>query len=415
MYQEKTAHNKTLLMRRLVNHKLRSGMSITEHASQFQDLVNQLGAADWVLKDEEQAILLLSSLPDNWETLVVTLSNSDPSGKVTMEMVSDALMNEEARRKEVGTAQSFALVSENKERGRGRTGGRGRGRGRGRHSQSRGRSQDRGKSRDRGKSQERGKSSNTWFKGYCNHCNYYGHKRSDCRRFLREQLESSQNPSRENGETMVTITQDVALVTYEEEAWLHVGTHDDEWVIDSAASYHSTPNRDLFTTYKPGDHGTVKMGNTIFSSIADIGDVHLKTNVGCTLVLKDVRHVPELRLNLISVRALDAQGYDSQFKNGTWKLLKGAMVVARGQLYGTLYKSHAKLLQPSLNAVEEEISPNLWHRRLGHMSEKGLATLAKKESISIAKDVALDPCEYCLFGKQHRVSLAPQERTALSC
>lgn len=241
MYQEKTAHNKTLLMRRLVNHKLRSGMSITEHASQFQDLVNQLGAADWVLKDEEQAILLLSSLPDNWETLVVTLSNSDPSGKVTMEMVSDALMNEEARRKEVGTAQSFALVSENKERGRGRTGGRGRGRGRGRHSQSRGRSQDRGKSRDRGKSQERGKSSNTWFKGYCNHCNYYGHKRSDCRRFLREQLESSQNPSRENGETMVTITQDVALVTYEEEAWLHVGTHDDEWVIDSAASYHSTP------------------------------------------------------------------------------------------------------------------------------------------------------------------------------
>ena len=78
-------------------------------------------------------------------------------------------------------------------------------------------------------------------------------------------------------------------------------------MIDSAASYHSTPNRDLFTTYKPGDHGTVKMGNTSFSSIAGIGDVHLKTNVGCTLVLKDVRHVPELRMNLISVGALDVQ------------------------------------------------------------------------------------------------------------
>ena len=40
MYQAKTARNKTLLMRRLVIHKLRSGMSITEHTSQFQDLVN---------------------------------------------------------------------------------------------------------------------------------------------------------------------------------------------------------------------------------------------------------------------------------------------------------------------------------------------------------------------------------------
>ena len=96
MYQAKTARNKTLLMRRLVNHKLRGGTSVTEHTSQFQDLVNQLSASGWILKDEEQAILLLSPLPDSWETLVVTLSNSAPNGKVTMQMVTDALMNEEA-------------------------------------------------------------------------------------------------------------------------------------------------------------------------------------------------------------------------------------------------------------------------------------------------------------------------------
>ncbi|KAI3701153.1 hypothetical protein L2E82_45798 [Cichorium intybus] len=103
MYQAKTACNKTLLIRRLVNHKLRSGTSKAENTSQFQGLVNHLSSAEWVLKDEEQAILLLSSLPDHWETLVVTLSNSAPGGKVTMEMVTDALMNEEARRKEAGT------------------------------------------------------------------------------------------------------------------------------------------------------------------------------------------------------------------------------------------------------------------------------------------------------------------------
>ena len=37
------------------------------------------------------------------------------------------------------------------------------------------------------------------------------------------------------------------------------------------------------------------------------------------------------------------------------------------------------------------------------MSEKGLFTLEKKELITVAKNSTLDPCNHCLFGKQHRV------------
>ena len=54
------------------------------------------------LDDEVQALLLLSSLPDSWNTLVVSLSNSSPDGKLTLEMVKNNLLNEEARRKEKG-------------------------------------------------------------------------------------------------------------------------------------------------------------------------------------------------------------------------------------------------------------------------------------------------------------------------
>ncbi|GFZ16927.1 hypothetical protein Acr_26g0001970 [Actinidia rufa] len=50
-----------------------------------------------------EALLLLSSLPESWETLMVSLSNSVPNGKLTMSMVMDALFNEEARRKEIGS------------------------------------------------------------------------------------------------------------------------------------------------------------------------------------------------------------------------------------------------------------------------------------------------------------------------
>ena len=57
-----------------------------------------------------------------------------------------------------------------------------------------------------------------------------------------------------------------------------------------------------------------------------------------------------------------------------------------------------------LNAVDDDISPDLWHKRLAHMSEKGLQLLAKQSLIPIAKDKSSNPCDYFLFGKQQRVS-----------
>jgi hypothetical protein len=51
-------------------------------------------------KDEVQALLLLRSMPDNWNTLVVSVSNSAPDGKLTLEMVKNSMLNKEARKKE---------------------------------------------------------------------------------------------------------------------------------------------------------------------------------------------------------------------------------------------------------------------------------------------------------------------------
>ena len=49
------------------------------------------------------------------ETLTVSLNNSAPNGKLTMSIVMNALFNEEARRREVGTtdhSESQTSVSE---------------------------------------------------------------------------------------------------------------------------------------------------------------------------------------------------------------------------------------------------------------------------------------------------------------
>ncbi|GFS38819.1 hypothetical protein Acr_00g0059610 [Actinidia rufa] len=107
MYQPKTSRNKALLMRRLVNLKLQRETTVAEHMSEFQSLVNQLTSVDLQFDDEMQALLFLSSLLESWETLVVSLGNSAPNGKLTTSMVMDALFNEEARRSEMGSTDQI--------------------------------------------------------------------------------------------------------------------------------------------------------------------------------------------------------------------------------------------------------------------------------------------------------------------
>jgi hypothetical protein len=57
-----------------------------------------------------------------------------------------------------------------------------------------------------------------------------------------------------------------------------------------------------------------------------------------------------------------------------------------------------------VNVVENETSTELWHRRLGHMSEKGLQVLTKKQLLPNIKGTSLMPCTHCLVRKQRRVS-----------
>ena len=94
--------------------------------------------------------------------------------------------------------------------------------------------------------------------------------------------------------------------------------------------------------------------------------------MGCTLTLKNVQHIPNWHLNLISMYMLDKDGYNHFISSGNWKLTKGSLVVARGRLCCSLYKTQAKVCGGQLNAVDDDTSPYLWHKLLAHMSEKGL-------------------------------------------
>lgn len=54
---------------------------------------------------------------------------------------------------------------------------------------------------------------------------------------------------------------------------------------------------------------------------------------------------------------------------------------------------------------------NLWHQRLGHISEKGLQVLSKKGLLNEDKIQTMELCEYCVLGKSKRVSFSEAKHT----
>ncbi|PKI47152.1 hypothetical protein CRG98_032466 [Punica granatum] len=246
LYARKTPQNKAFLVNKLVHLRYQDGGGMAVYMSNFQDIVNQLTNLEIILPDELQAYLLLRTLPNNWDTLVVALGNSTPDGKLSLATVTDSLFNEETRRKGPGISiQSKALVTEQRER-----------------SQSR-----------------------------------------------------------------------------------------------NSSSKH-------------------------------------ETELDCKLLLKKVRHVLEIRLNLISTGQLDDEDYSNEFSSGRWKLSKGLLIVARGQKTDTLYRLYAGHNSGQLN-VAEDYPIELWHKRLWHISEKSIQILARKQSLSVKEhQVEEVPAEY---------------------
>lgn len=80
--------------------KYKDGKRVAEHLSDFQEVLNEFSSIKLVSDDVVQELLLLSSLPDSYKTLVVSISNSAPNRLITMNMVTDSFFNENARMKD---------------------------------------------------------------------------------------------------------------------------------------------------------------------------------------------------------------------------------------------------------------------------------------------------------------------------
>ena len=148
----------------------------------------------------------------------------------------------------------------------------------------------------------------------------------------------------------------------------------ENWLLDSGASHHIGPHRSWFTSYETVNGSSVFMGNNVSCQTVGIGNVKIKMYDDTVKTLSDVRHVPELKKNLISFGVLDSNGYKFTSQNGVLKVSKGALVVMKAEKVGNLYrlKGSTQVSEASIVSKKEEEDSRLWNQQLGHMSKKGL-------------------------------------------
>ena len=387
LYARKTGNNKLFMIKKMMSLKYQDGTPMTDHLNTFQGIINQLAGMNIKFEEEVQGLWILGTLPDSWETFRTSLSNSAPDGTMNMDLVKSCVLNEEMRRKSHGSSsQSDVLVIE-----------------------KRGRSKSRGpKNRDRSKSKN-----NKFTNVECHYCHLKGHIRKYCRQLKRDmkqgKVKEKKNDNGGEDDQVATTTSDF-LIVYDSDV-VNFACQETSWVIDSGASIHATPRKDFFTSYTSGDFGSVRMGNDGSAKAIGMGDVRLETSNGTMLTLKNVKHIPDIRMNLISTGKLDDEGFCNTFRDSQWKLTRGSMVIAKGKKSSSLYLMQARVIDSSINAVDDDSTVELWHNRLGHMSEKGLMILAKKNLLSGMKKGSLKKCAHCLAGKQTRVAFKTLRHT----
>lgn len=78
------------------------------------------------------------------------------------------------------------------------------------------------------------------------------------------------------------------------------------------------------------------------------------------------------------------------------------MVIAKDKKEPILYVMQGKISKSSTTAIKEDETFDLLHKRLYHMSEKGLSIMAKKNVLLGLKNVSLKKYDHCLADNQSR-------------
>nr|GEV56041.1 retrovirus-related Pol polyprotein from transposon TNT 1-94 [Tanacetum cinerariifolium] len=136
--------------------------------------------------------------------------------------------------------------------------------------------------------------------------------------------------------------------------------------------------------------GTVLLGDNRACAIIGIRNVRVQMKDGSSFVLENVHYIPELKRNLISFCTLGREGYTVKLQYGRVKVING---------------------EASVGIQEKESLAQVWHKRLGHISEVSSHELEKREVLGNKGLGKLKFCENYVLGKSTRVSFGRGQHT----
>ena len=191
------------------------------------------------------------------------------------------------------------------------------------------------------------------------------------------------------------------------------------FILDTGATCHISPIASDFKTLKAIPRHPVKGlgGSAVYAT--GMGDINLRIASGHTLKLTNVLYIPESKVRLISILALNKSGnYTTHFdSNGCWVTNKSNTTLVRGSLSTSkrLYVLTTKIpllqhLAPPATATDSAMYARVpdietWHRRLGHCNTRAIVEMAKHgvtQGMPIDLSSLPPKCDHCAIGKQSR-------------
>lgn len=271
VYKPNGPLQKVCLYKKLLNLNMKDYKNMADYLNTFSDITEKLADVGIQIQDELTVIILLSSLPIDYENFVVAMETRDalPSLSVLkLKLLEEAERREQRNDEMSSMSQAFGAIREGKGR------------------------------KENNKSEENSKN----IKGKCFVCGKKGHYANKCNE--KRECHKSYSLVRIAKKTDVSISS--------------------TWVIDSGATSHMCSNRDLFTKFKECND-TIKLADEKSITAKAVGVVHIQVN-GFEIELKDVLYSPDLQGNFLSVSKIVQYGGQVKFNS------KGAIITDKGEL-----------------------------------------------------------------------------------
>ena len=377
VFESRGPVRKAALYKRLLRMEKRTDITITQYVTDFTHTAEQLSEAGIVIPDELLSIMLLSSLPSEFENFCVAIESRD-----TIPSLNDLkikLIEEEARQND-----RDAKVNDEVRKGEALFT-------KGRFDRSR---------QSIASSSDSMKTSDYKFSGKCYNCGKIGHVSRVCK-------------SKSKNDVSNIVCDAMTAIACNTE----ISEKAKSWYLDSGATRHMSNNRENFVNLDKTEKLKVYTAADNFINSEGSGIVHLQMkstkNAANSVKLKNALYVPGLRNNLISVSKVTNNDYTVTFaKTHATVNREDGSVALTATKHDDLYvvNEGPNYAMFSYDKVDENLIK--WHQRYGHLNINDLQKMKNTEMVSgitFASKTNEIGCEICAKCKIHALPFKRSE------